>query len=241
MSRDFIRVLDTGTRRPDRIPECLDVRHQPALRRSPVEVDTTLVSELLSRRRHLVFYSRYAVQVVVDKKLIATADDHRLWAVGQKTATALEKNFAGPIQIPDDECFTGLRQALSQCDEALPIAAFGLLGTTRDLSSIAAQWGVDFTCIPVYQSVPVDAESLVRAFTAHRPHWITVTSSRGAHSIADALDAGTLRRLHTAGDLRFAAIGPSTAETMRELELDAAVVLQTPTRAGLLQSIADEG
>lgn len=239
MTGEVIRVLDTGTRSPEQVPQSLDVRHQPALLRRPLEVDEALIADLFSQRHHIVFYSRFAAQVVLDLNVIATDADHQLWAVGQKTAALLGDHFKPPIGVPEDERFSGLRRLLSQCDEALPIAAFGLQGKPRDLDPVARDWGVGFTAISVYESVAASPDEICEAFDSHRPHWLTVTSSRGIHSIADAMGAAKLQRLQSLSELRVAAIGPSTAQSIRDYEIAVDLVSDSPDREGLLEAIAD--
>ena len=231
MTEPPIRVLDTGTSPPDEIPEGVEVRHQPALVRRALPIDRDDLEALLDDPHHVVFYSRFAAQIIVDLDL--PLQSHRLWAVGKKTAKQLKSQLASAVDVPTDENFEGLRAALSACGDPRPIVAFSLQDQTRDLSPVARNWSVDFTDFPVYESAPADRRDLAGAFDAHRPHWVTLTSSRGAHSVVDAIDTDRLR--HT----RIAAIGPSTAHTATELGILPNLVPDTPDRTGLLQAIAN--
>lgn len=239
MTATEIRVLDTGTRRPDSIPETIDLHHHPALIRRPTPVDDGDLERFRHTRHHVVFYSRFAARTVIDRLPVELSNHHRIWAVGTNTAQFLERHLNRAVEVPASERFTGLHKALSKCGEPLPIAAFGLRGTSRDLGWVAEQWSVDFASIPVYESVPEDADALADAFDDVEPDWLTVTSSRGVRSIADAVGSSQLRDLQESGKLQIAAIGPSTAVTLGEFGLDADAVPETPDRVEMLDAIAN--
>ena len=232
------RIFDTGIRPAHTDAPGVELRHAPALLRRPLEFDARQARRLLRERCHIVFYSRFAVGVVVDRDIIDEPACHRYWAVGQKTADVLRERLDVDVDVPPREHFDDLRRMLSGCGEPLPIVAFGLLGTHRDLSDPARHWSVDFTTIAVYESAPRRADELRRSFDAFRPHWLTVTSSRGAEAVADAIGIDRLRDLQTSGALEIAAIGPSTAKTLEQLGLSADLVPEIPDRDALVTEIS---
>lgn len=238
MPDESIRILDTGTAQAEEIPTGLEVHHQPALVRRPLDFAESAVRQRLQSEHHLVFYSRFAVEIVASRKVIVDPAAHRFWAVGRRTAQCIEANFEAPAHWPAVEQFTGLLDSLREVDEKLPIIAFGLAGVERDLSPIAGEWGVDFVEIPVYESGPTPPSELQRAFRRFAPQWLVITSSRGARSVVDALGGPPLRDLRRRGRLKIAAIGESTALTLRQLGLGVDVIPDVPGRKNMLDEIA---
>ncbi len=236
MTSQTIRVLDTGTTAPPQIPEGIELRHQPALTRRPLDIDEDALRELLTERRHVVFYSQFSAQIALDLGL--ALEKHRLWAVGEKTAHRLSHHIGVDVQAPADQHFTGLKKALAACGEPLSIIALAIRGTHRDLEPIADDWGVDFTAIPVYQSSPTDPQIVARTYDEFDAHWMTLTSSRGARSVADALGTHRLRSLKSTGIPKIAAIGPSTAEAATQLGISPTLIAPAPDRTRLLDTIA---
>ncbi len=238
MSDETTRILDTGTRPAHTDISGVELHHTPALIRRPLDFQVQKARRLLARRCHVVFYSRFGVGAVVDKDVIDAPTRHRYWAVGEKTADMLRDRLDVDVDVPPQEHFDDLHRMLSNCGEPLPIVAFGLKGTRRDLSGIANGWSVDFTAIAVYESAPRPSAELAAAFEDFDPHWLTVTSSRGAEAIADAIGTGRLRDLQTSGNPKIAAIGPSTTTTLEGLGLRADLVPETPDRDALVALIA---
>ncbi len=238
MGTEPIRILDTGTRRCETIPDGVELRHEPALLREALDVDAAAVGRRLRQPHHLVFYSHFAVATVASRSLISEPERHRFWAVGQRTAQALADRYGITPSFPDDQCFQGLIESLSERAEPLPLLAFGLKGQLRDLSPLARRWDVAFTSIPVYASVAAEGSTLRRAFDEVRPHWLALTSARGAQSVADAVGREKLHRLQSSEELRIAAIGLSTAARVEELGLRADLIPPSPDRSKMLFAIA---
>ncbi len=237
MNGDTLRILDTGTRPATPPADTVEVRHHPALVRRPVAVDSERWCAILDRPAHIVFYSRFAVRCMADE--LADLDAHRLWAVGPKTADRIGDTWGLDAEYPDDHHFSGLRDALGQCADPRPIVAFGLRGKPRDLGAIADDWATQWASIDVYESVANEPRSLREAFDEFQPHWLAVTSSRGARAIADGVGHQRLATRQSNGELRVAAIGPSTARTLNELELDADAIPDEPDRDAMLRAIVD--
>ena len=237
MSDTALRILDTGTRAATPPSEIVEVRHQPALVRRRLPVDADQLSVTLSTPAHIVFYSRFAVQCMADR--ITDVDDHRLWAVGPKTAARVGEAWGVDAEFPDEHHFSGLRAQLEQCDDRRRIVAFGLRGKPRDLGDIADDWNTAFHSIDVYSSEPAPGDELRTAFDDFRPHWIAVTSSRGAQAIADGVGRSRLAALQSEDKLRVAAIGPSTAQTLTGLEIRPDLICDDPDRDAMLEAIAE--
>ncbi len=241
MSCGDIRILDTGTRPPDDPPDIVDLRHAPALVRRPLPIDDDQVAAVLAEPAHIIFYSRFSTRVVADDDVIPTPARHKYWTVGDRTAALAARCFDTSPRVPDDESFDGLRRFLATDADPRPIVAFGLRGRHRDLSEVATKLGVEFTVVDVYQSTPADPELLANAFKEHRPHWLTVTSSRGAKSVADGIGIRRLRSQLDGGELSIVAIGPSTAQTVAELGLDTELVADHPSRNAMIDAIIAHG
>lgn len=232
---ESIRILDTGTRPADARVDGVVIRHQPALVRQPLDFSAADLTELTETDCHVVFYSRFAVDCVAHR--LSGFDDHRLWAVGPKTAALIAEKLDAHAEFPDEHHFSALRRRIADCGDPRPIVAFGLRGQLRDLSEIADDWNTTFRSIDVYESKPAPADEMQIAFDEFQPDWLTVTSSRGAEAIAEALGNRRLAALHADGELSFAAIGPSTAKTLDELGLSADVVPEHPDRNRLVKTI----
>lgn len=233
-----VRILDTGTRPAASLPDGVDVRHQPALIREPLDVSLSDVALLEDGPCHVLFYSRFAVRCVADRG-VELDGDHRLWTVGPRTGALVEKHFEVRPDVPEDHHFRALRRCLLESGDRRPIVAFGLRGTDRDLSPVAQAWDVETETIDVYESRPAPPDRLRRAFEDHEPDWLTTTSSRGVRSVVEALGDDRLARLQADGGLRIAAIGPSTAETLAEFGLNADAVPDNPGREELIEVIVD--
>lgn len=234
-----IVVIDTGTRTPHRVPPSLTVIHMPVLQRLAIDLDRDALDQALSLKRHILFYSEFAAQTILDAEAITAPVDHRIWAVGAQTARLLSEGFGVSVDTPRDESFEGLLQTLQDDDEPLPLLSLSLRGVLRDLGPLARRWNVDFTDIPVYESAPADPGPLREAFDAHKVLWMTLTSSRGVEAVVDALDAERLRERQKSSTLYLAAIGPSTKDTLQHFGLRADVIPTNPRREDLLQAIAD--
>ena len=239
MTDSPLRILDTGTRRPASVPSGIDLRHQPALVRRPLTLEPASLPEVLDRSCHIVFYSQFAVSTVADADIVSEPERHRFWAVGEQTKNLIAQRFGVDVDFGDTQEFESLRDKIAACDEPLPIVAFGLRGRSRDLTPVAAKWAVEVREIPVYESTAAKPSDLAHAFDEHRPHWLTVTSSRGVESVVEAIGAQRLGEKQSAGSLHIAAIGPSTAQTLRKFDLQADLVPKTPDRALLLKAITE--
>lgn len=237
MTSSAIRVLDTGTRHPGTAPEPLLVKHQPALVRTPLDLSPATFTPLRRKAHHILFYSPYAVDVVARSGLLPLDMDHQFWAVGEKTAEKVKECFQKDAHFPATQDFEHLSPLLEKSASPLDIVAFGLLHTSRDLSPVAAAWDVAFREVPVYQSLPTSPKELREVFHAFQPRWINFTSSRGVEALIAALGVDALQRPWREKNLFFAAIGPSTEQTLLENGLSPALIPETPDRSALLEGI----
>ena len=225
-------VLYTGTTPPQEPPPGLHVVHAPALVRQALPFPTPTVEDLLQTPSHLLFYSQFAAELFLDHAAHCLLDVHHFWAVGARTGALLEDHTGIGAHVPGDQSFQGLLRALEERATPAPLISFSLQGILRDFSPLAAQWGVAFHDIPIYESAPAPPEALRDAFDELMPRWVAITSARGVDSLVDALGTEHLQTCH------LAAIGPSTAARCDELGLPAQVVCETPDRRRLLDLIA---
>ena len=230
-----LRILDTGTR-PAAPVEGAELLHCPALQVAWLELDADALRARLGAPHLVIFYSARAAEAVLASEVLTrqSARDHHLVAVGPLTAELLANALGVAVSVPAEHHFESLKCLLEKV-EARDILAFGLLDKERDLSALAERRGVAFHPVPVYESVP-DIAALRAALLEHRPHWITVTSSRGAEALHQALDA--LPAMETR--LRLAAIGERTAERLRDLGLPVDLIAPSPDRDLLVEAILQD-
>lgn len=222
-----LSVVYTGTRQPEP-PPGVRVLHLPMLAIEPREVDESAVRSYAQPGTNLVFYSSNGVDSVARQtRLLDEAPSGvRFWAVGSKTAEALQILGHGNVSVPADEAFDGLVEELP----AGRHVSFELEGGIRSLADARPNDSV--LTVVCYASVPqVDDERPIWRQSA--PDWIVFTSPRGfdsflAHTAADAW----LRASRTA------AIGPTTAESMTARGHQPTFVPDEPDGEKLLQSLA---
>lgn len=230
-----LRILDTGTR-PAAAVEGAELLHCPALQVAWLDIDAGALRARLSAPHLVIFYSARAAEAVIAQHILSpnNARDHHLVAVGPMTAELLASALGVPVSVPAEHHFESLKELL-EAVEAHDIIAFGLLDKERDLSALAERRGVAFHPVPVYESVP-DVAALRAALVEHRPHWVTLTSSRGAEALHEAMLA--------VPDLeprpRLAAIGERTAERLRDLGLPVDLIAPSPDRDLLVEAILQD-
>lgn len=233
-----LRVIDTGTTPAYPIPAGMEVCHFPALIRSPLEIRRSDVEALLARPHQILFYSCFAIEVVSNAQLISNPGDHNYWAVGSRSAEAIEVHFGVVPGSPEIEDFEHLKEMVLASGIKRPILSLGLLGQYRPLDDVAAALGVSWNDFSVYESRASDQEKCRELLKHFDPHWITFTSSRGARAFVDALGAEVLREKLQRKELRLAAIGPSTAATLVQADLEPTLVATIPDRRLLLAEIS---
>ncbi|RVU48345.1 uroporphyrinogen-III synthase [Lujinxingia sediminis] len=230
-----LRILDTGTR-PAAPMDGVELLHCPALQVAWLEIDADALRARLNAPHLVIFYSARAAEAVLASTILTrdNARDHHLVAVGPMTAELLANALGVAVSVPAEHYFENLKDLLEKV-EARDILAFGLLDRERDLRELAERRGVAFHPVPVYESLP-DVAALRAALIEHRPHWITVTSSRGAEALHQALE--TLPALEPRP--RLAAIGERTAERLRDLHLRVDRIAPSPDRDRLIEAILQD-
>ncbi|MFB6264528.1 MAG: uroporphyrinogen-III synthase [Bradymonadaceae bacterium] len=217
---DATRVLYTGTRPPEVDRSDVTVDHVPMLEAKPLDIRPDQVTALLDGPVAVVIYSRNAVAALDELGLgseLADRDEIEWWAVGPKTADAVEEVVGTRPEIPERHDFEGIKAELARTDLPERVVALSLAGNRRDLSSVLRSRGVAFTDRPVYETRPVDHPDLAARLREAPPDWVFLTSPRGV-AIFMAQAGGTVPER-----TRLAAIGPSTAQALsgRGVQVDA--------------------
>lgn len=230
-------VVHTGTRPPTEIPEGLELRHVPMLEVEPVEVNTERLSKLTQEPTGLVIYSRNATRCLrktgVDE-VLTPFDRHTWWAVGEKSATHLHREFGVRARYPTEQNFEGLLAEFATAELPDSVIAFSLEGKERDLGPVLNDRGITFTDVPVYRTVPAEFDGPLAEF--EDADWIVLTSPRGVRVFHDLVETG--EAVPDLSAVRVAAIGPTTAESLAELDIDVDFVPGEPGLDAILRAIA---
>lgn len=234
-------IVYTGTRAPTDTPAPLEVHHRPLLEVSPLDVDHRDLAELTEQPTALVVFSKNAVRSLRHndaQSAVEPLSRHDWWAVGRKTAAFLRDVLGVRASYPEAQRFEGLRSALAEADLPDRVVAFTLEGTSRDLSPILDDRGIEYIQFPVYRTEPVDYPDLDEL--VGDAQWFILTSPKGIDSLAGiAPDREEL--VDRMRSIHVAAIGPKTARAARNLGLDLAFVPPEPDRDALLRKIAAMG
>lgn len=176
-------------------------------------------------------FVRRCAELHVDARSLGNA---RIAAVGPGTADALRGHFLAPDLMPGDYTTEGLGEALAEAGVGgrsvlLPRADIA----TAVLPEMLRQAGAEVTEAAVYRTVrpaalPDDAAEVLQAA---RAHWITFTSSSTVTNfLALAGDADL-------SNVKLAAIGPVTAQTLRSAGLEPALTADPCTIDALVAAI----
>lgn len=216
-----------------------DVVIQPAIAISDPP-DWTAVDDALARIAsfdYLVFSSANGVRYLFDR-LLAKGQDMRalsgvkLAAIGPGTTDALAQYHLRTDVAPDEYRAEALAEVLSGDAHG---KRFLLARASRGREVLAEQLtaaGGDVEQIVVYSSTDVTApdEDLAQLMQEGQVHWVAVTSSAIARSLA-ALFGPALR------NARLASISPVTSATLRELGFEPAAEAREYTMAGVVDAI----
>ncbi len=229
---EVVTVVYTGTRAPTFEDARLRVAHMPMLEAAPVDFDHKKVQLLVKQPCTLVFYSQNSVHVVAQSGVLDDIDlsKHSVWAVGEKTAAAIETRFEVTAKTPDDERFEGLVETFERHSPALPAVAFGLKDSPRSLASALAETS-DIYDIPVYRTCPRLFPGLAQKIAELDADWIAFTSPRGVGTFVSQADGVDFNALG------LAAIGPTTAGALTERGLEPSLVMETPDKNEMMAAI----
>jgi uroporphyrinogen-III synthase len=236
-SEETVTVLYTGLRAPSEVPAGLRVMHRPMLEVEWTDASTSDLRKLLTPEAMLVVYSRTAVERLDAQDWLDQLPELAglpWWAVGQKTAEALQERLGIWAHVPDDQHFDGLVDALNRhLRNAGPrrLISLSLDGTRRDLNAALPDGSSDWFDLPLYRTVEAEYPNLAEELRAQPPDWIAFTSSKAVDAFAANVDL-------VSANARIAAIGPSTADHLRTLGLSVDFVPDEPGRAAVLSGLS---
>lgn len=239
-----LRVVDTGTRPPEGVPDDIEVVHRPMLEVRPVEVDPERLRRAFARPAAVVVYSRNAVRMLEQTGLLEALgplDRHQWWAVGEKTHQALAYRLGVRARVPADNHFEGLYDAFADLPaEVLPdrVVSLSLEGKFRDLSPVLAPREVIFEDIPVYETAAMSYANLRDELRETAPDWLVITSSRGGDILLDHLQDPPRRPDELLEGIGVATIGPKTAAHLKARGLTVDLVPDAPDKALLYRDLA---
>ncbi len=204
----MIDVVYTGTRTPELAVEGVRLHHLPML----VSVPRPLPPDLSTRLRdgaHAVFYSKNAVEQAVAS---LGADPLRaaksIWAVGRRTAAALEEATGRTVSTPEEQSFEGI---LTVIKKALPrdetIVSFELADTPRPLDEALPKH--DVLSVATYETRAYDYDDLDGVLRKLGPRWVVFASPRAYHSFTS-----NLHHRSVGDNYRVCSIGPSTSRAI---------------------------
>jgi uroporphyrinogen-III synthase len=219
----------------------------PVIRIQPLENLGALRAALtgLSAYRWVVFTSQNAVRVVFDR-LVAWGLTPRVFAttavaaIGSATADALTVRGVVPALVPEEFVAESLAAALIGRTGGTLVGTRVLIPSAEDVREVLGaalrEHGAEVEAIPVYRTVPVDADltGLAAEIERGRVDAVTFTSSSTVRSFVDLVG----RAAATSERFVAATIGPVTAGTARELGLRDVIEAEPHTVEGLVDSLA---
>lgn len=170
----------------------------------------------------------------IDARAMARA---KLAAIGPATAAALREHFLQPDIVPADYTSVGLGAALAKLDlkgrrVLLPRADIA----TETLPTLLRQAGAEVDEVAFYTTVCPESllPAAAEAIAAGHVDWITFASSSCVTNFLALLAKSGLRLPPTS---RLAAIGPVTAETLRQASLTVTAQAKEATVEALVHAI----
>lgn len=235
---DVLTVLYTGTRRPRIEHPRIRVLHRAMLKSAPIDFDHTRTHQLAKSSKTLVFYSPNAVKHLAASGVVDGLELHKktTWAVGEKTAESLRDAFGITARVPEDPQFTGMLSHFSARRPDLPLVAFGIQDSPRTLignapGQFSAPDADHVHQIPIYQTTAQHHPDLVEFIAREAIRWVALSSPRGVDAFVSHLSPADLTRL------RLAAIGPTTADAIRQHGLHLDLMVELPDRDQMMLEI----
>jgi uroporphyrinogen-III synthase len=213
----------------------------PAISIEPIE-DTTRLDEAireLSAYDWIVLTSANGVRAVAERlRALGIGWDSRRRAriavIGPATAAALAAQDVSSDAMPTRFIAEAIVDVLGNVAGQRILLLRADIARTHLADELRVR-GADVDEVPAYRTVPlaVDEWALQALLEDDRPDAITFTSSSTVRGLAQGLlDQG--RAVHDAlKGIALAAIGPITAETLREYGLEPAIIATEYTSAGL--------
>jgi uroporphyrinogen III methyltransferase/synthase len=172
------------------------------------------------------------------RRFIGELDDLRklrakVAAIGPATRDAVAELHIKADLMPAEYVAESLLEAFAKEDLKgkrilLPRAAVARDVVPAELAKRGAQVDV----VEAYRTIaPAGLTENAKTVLAHKPHWITFTSSSTVKNLVDAVGAEALT------GIRIASIGPITSATARELGLKVDAEANPHTMAGLVAAI----
>lgn len=173
---------------------------------------------------------RRMTELGIDKALLMF---RRLAVIGPATAQALCSAFREPDLMPDEFVSESIAEALGDVAGRRFLLARADIAR-KDLARILTERGAVVDEVAAYRIVkPVQPIAL----PDQAPDTIALTSSSAVRGTKEALEEKGLERWMREAEL--ACIGPITAQTVRELGYEVAVMADEYTIPGLVKAIAD--
>lgn len=215
----------------------------PAIRIEPLADAASLAAfdaalAALDSYAWLIFTSVNAVHIFCDRAggALRLPDGVRVAAVGSATAAALRERGLRADFVPPkfvgEEIAAGLGDVQGACI-LLPRAE----SAREALPDLLAAAGATVDVLPIYRTLPADIDAGALGLLRGGVDAVTFTSGSTVRSFAAALERAGLGGLLAAVPL--ACIGPITAQAVRSLGLQPAVVAETHTGEGLVRALAE--
>jgi uroporphyrinogen III methyltransferase/synthase len=157
----------------------------------------------------------------------------RVAAIGPATAEAISQLHVKVDVIPENFVAEGLAAAFEQFDMTGRKVLVARAAEGRDVVPEALrQRGARVDVVDIYRNVvPPDAPARAREVFAHKPDWVTFTSSSTVKNLLSMIDRTALE------GVRLASIGPATSETMRKHGLTVDAEAEPHTMEGLVRAM----
>jgi hydroxymethylbilane synthase len=162
--------------------------------------------------------------------------DVKVAAVGAATAEALRERGVDPDFVPEKFVGEQIGRGMEDID-GKRICLLRAKVAGDELPEILRARGAEVLDVPVYENVPVAIEPESAAALKRGVDIVTFTSGSTAINFVAAVN-GEPELEGTLAKFRCACIGPVTAETARELELNICVVADVHTTDGLFDALA---
>jgi uroporphyrinogen III methyltransferase/synthase len=215
--------------------------YAPSIEIRGIEASAELVRELAAKEWDwIIFTSSNGVRHSLRQLQAAGLDVRamgkaRLAAIGSGTARALAALGLSVAFVPARYTSAALGVSLPEPVRGARILIPRAAQAPRDLPDALAERGAQVTEWPVYETIPaaMDKEALAKEFAEGRIDAVALTSSSTARSLAAAAGAEALAKVD------LVCIGPVTAQAVRALGLEPAVVAEEHTTAGLVRAMVE--